>query len=98
MDAASQFSITEQKLAQATQHAHSKTWIDALGINVSRYGLVLTLPLIGALTISLQPVRLKAFSNFSHLLFISRISFFWVHRSGPLQSRRCAISFCQVLF
>jgi hypothetical protein len=49
MDTASQFSITEQKLVQATQHAHSKTWIEALGTNVSRYGLVLTLLLIGAL-------------------------------------------------
>ena len=49
MDTASQFALTNRKLAEAAQPGQLWKSIEKLGINVSRYGLVLTLLLIGAL-------------------------------------------------
>jgi uncharacterized membrane protein YkgB len=49
MDAAGQFLLKEQKLDKLTRRGQSATSMDKLGIHVSRYGLVLTLLLIGVL-------------------------------------------------
>lgn len=49
MDTASQFALTNRKLAEAAQRGKLRTSVENLGINVSRYGLVVTLLLIGGL-------------------------------------------------
>jgi reactive chlorine resistance protein C len=49
MDTASQFALTNRKLAEAAQGGQLWKSMENLGINVSRYGLVVTLLLIGAL-------------------------------------------------
>ena len=49
MDTASQFALTNRKLAEAAQRGQLWKSMENLGINVSRYGLVVTLLLIGAL-------------------------------------------------
>jgi reactive chlorine resistance protein C len=49
MNTASQFFLTEQKLTKATRRGQSTTSMERLGIHVSRYGLVITLLLIGVL-------------------------------------------------
>lgn len=49
MDSASQFALTNQNLTEAAQRGQLRTFVKNLGINVSRYGLVVTLLLIGAL-------------------------------------------------
>jgi uncharacterized membrane protein YkgB len=49
MDTASQFSLTEQNLVKAALGQQSRTSIEKVGIHVSRYGLVITLLLIGVL-------------------------------------------------
>jgi uncharacterized membrane protein YkgB len=49
MDTASQFLLKEQNLANAARRGQIATSMDRLGIHVSRYGLVLTLLLIGVL-------------------------------------------------
>jgi len=49
MDTASQFALTKRKLAEAAQRGQLWKSMENLGINVSRYGLVVTLLLIGAL-------------------------------------------------
>src|SRR6516164_1232328 len=49
MDTTGQFALTDRKLVNAAQPGASKTLMENLGINVSRYGLVVTLLLIGAL-------------------------------------------------
>lgn len=49
MDSTNQIFLTEQKIIKATPR--SRTWIslDKMGIHISRYGLVITLLLIGVL-------------------------------------------------
>jgi hypothetical protein len=47
MDTASQFALTNRKLAEAAQRGQLWKSKENLGINVSRYGLVVTLLLIG---------------------------------------------------
>ena len=49
MDAAGQFLLKEQKLDKLARRGQSATSMAKLGIHVSRYGLVLTLFLIGVL-------------------------------------------------
>jgi len=49
MDTTVQFALTNRKLEKAAQHGESRTLMEDLGIHVSRYGLVVTLLLIGAL-------------------------------------------------
>jgi uncharacterized membrane protein YkgB len=49
MDAASQSLPTEEMLVKALLQAKSRTSLEKLGMRVSRYGLVVTLLLIGAL-------------------------------------------------
>ncbi len=49
MDAASQRLPTEEMLVKALLRAKSRTSLEKLGMHVSRYGLVVTLLLIGAL-------------------------------------------------
>ncbi|HET8923673.1 MAG TPA: DUF417 family protein [Candidatus Acidoferrum sp.] len=49
MDAADQCLITEELLVEAPRSAKFKTFLERLGIQVSRYGLVVTLLLIGVL-------------------------------------------------
>jgi uncharacterized membrane protein YkgB len=49
MDTASQSLPAEETLTKAMLRAKSKTWLEKLGIHISRYGLVITLLLIGAL-------------------------------------------------
>ena len=49
MDTASQFALTNRKLAEAAQRGQLWKFMENLGVNVSRYGLVVTLLLIGAL-------------------------------------------------
>jgi uncharacterized membrane protein YkgB len=49
MDTANQFLLTEQNLTNATRHGQSQALLEKLGIHVSRYGLVVTLLLIGVL-------------------------------------------------
>jgi len=49
MDAASQSLPTEEMLVKALLQAKSRTSLEKLGMHVSRYGLVVTLLLIGAL-------------------------------------------------
>jgi reactive chlorine resistance protein C len=49
MDAASQSLPTEEMLVKAVVEAKSRTSLEKLGMRVSRYGLVITLLLIGAL-------------------------------------------------
>jgi reactive chlorine resistance protein C len=49
MDAASQNLPTEEMLVKALMEVKSRTSLEKLGIRVSRYGLVITLLLIGAL-------------------------------------------------
>jgi reactive chlorine resistance protein C len=52
MDTASQFALTNRKRAEAAQCGQLWKSMENLGINVSRYGLVVTLLLIGALKFS----------------------------------------------
>ncbi len=49
MDTANQFLPTEEALVKALMRANSRTSMETAGIHVSRYGLVLTLLLIGVL-------------------------------------------------
>jgi hypothetical protein len=49
MDTASQSLPAEETLTKAMVRAKSKTWLEKLGIHISRYGLVITLLLIGVL-------------------------------------------------
>src|SRR5258708_12126220 len=49
MDTTNQFLRTEGTLIRALIHANSMTSLERLGIHVSRYGLVITLLLIGVL-------------------------------------------------
>ena len=49
MDTASQFALANRKLAEAARRGRLWKSMENLGINVSRYGLVVTLLLIGAL-------------------------------------------------
>ena len=49
MDTASQFALTNRKLAEAAQRGYLWKFMENLGVNVSRYGLVVTLLLIGVL-------------------------------------------------
>jgi uncharacterized membrane protein YkgB len=49
MDTANQFLPTEEALVKALMRANSRTSMETVGIHVSRYGLVLTLLLIGVL-------------------------------------------------
>ncbi len=49
MDTTNQFLLTEQKLAKATLRNQSRISLEKLGIYLSRYGLVVTLLLIGVL-------------------------------------------------
>jgi uncharacterized membrane protein YkgB len=49
MDTANQFLPTEETLVRALMRANSRTSLERVGIHVSRYGLVITLLLIGAL-------------------------------------------------
>src|SRR5260370_27462122 len=49
METANQCLITEKMLVEAPHRAESETLLERLGIHVSRYGLVVTLVLIGGL-------------------------------------------------
>jgi len=49
MDTTNQFLRTEGTLIRALMHAKSRTSLERMGIHVSRYGLVITLLLIGVL-------------------------------------------------
>ncbi len=49
MDTANQFLPTEETLVRALMRANSRTSLERVGIHVSRYGLVITLLLIGVL-------------------------------------------------
>jgi uncharacterized membrane protein YkgB len=49
MDTANQFLLTERNLAKVTRRGQSQALLEKLGIHVSRYGLVVTLLLIGVL-------------------------------------------------
>ncbi len=49
MDTANQFLPTEETLVRALMRANSRTSLERVGIHVSRYGLVITLSLIGVL-------------------------------------------------
>ena len=49
MDTASQFALTDRKLAEAAQRGQLWNFMENVGIKVSRYGLVVMLLLIGAL-------------------------------------------------
>src|SRR5258708_27095065 len=74
MDAANQCLITEELLVEAHRSSRSQTLLERLGIQVSRYGLVLTLLLIGGLKFTageaqgIQP------------LVASTPPMFWLHR------------------
>lgn len=80
MDTTNQFFLMEQKLMKATPREQSTTSLEKLGIHVSRYGLVVTLLLIGVLKFTageaqgIQP------------LVASSPLMFWLYRIFSLQS------------
>jgi reactive chlorine resistance protein C len=79
MDAANQCLITEELLVEAPRRSQSQTFLERLGIHVSRYGLVVTLLLIGGLKFTageaqgIQP------------LVASSPLMFWLYRIFTLQ-------------
>jgi reactive chlorine resistance protein C len=79
MDAADQCLITEELLVEAPRSSQSQTLLERLGIHVSRYGLVVTLLLIGGLKFTageaqgIQP------------LVASSPLMFWLYRIFTLQ-------------
>ena len=80
MDAANQCLITEELLVEAHRSSRSQTLLERLGIQVSRYGLVVTLLLIGVLKFTageaqgIQP------------LVASSPLMFWLYRIFSLQT------------
>ncbi len=80
MDAANQCLITEELLVEAPRSSRSQTLLERLGIQVSRYGLVVTLLLIGGLKFTageaqgIQP------------LVASSPLMFWLYRIFSLQT------------
>ncbi len=80
MDKANQFLPTEETSVRALMRANSKTSLERVGIHVSRYGLVITLLLIGVLKFTageaqgIQP------------LVASSPLMFWLYRVFSLQA------------
>jgi uncharacterized membrane protein YkgB len=74
-----QFALTNRKLVNAAQHSESRTLIENLGINVSRYGLVVTLLLIGALKFTTGEAQgIQPLVAYSPLMF-------WLYRILNIQ-------------
>ena len=80
MDTTNQFLLTEQKLMKATRRDQPRISLEKLGIHISRYGLVVTLLLIGVLKFTageahgIQP------------LVASSPVMFWLYRIFSLQA------------
>jgi reactive chlorine resistance protein C len=79
MDAADQCLITEELLVEAPRSSQSQTLLEKLGIHVSRYGLVVTLLLIGGLKFTASEAQgIQPLVASSPLLF-------WLYRIFTLQ-------------
>jgi reactive chlorine resistance protein C len=79
MDTANQFLPKEETLVRTLMRATSGTPLEAVGIHVSRYGLVLTLLLIGALKFTVGEAR-----GIQPLVANSPLMF-WLYRIFSLQ-------------
>lgn len=80
MDAASQSLPTEEILVKALLQAKSRSSLEKLGMHVSRYGLVITLLLIGALKFTAGEAQgIQPLVASSPLLF-------WLYRVFSLQA------------
>ena len=80
MDAASQSLPAEEMLVKALLRAKSRTSLEKLGMHVSRYGLVVTLLLIGALKFTAGEAQ------GIQLLVASSPLMFWLYRIFSLQA------------
>src|SRR6202007_1587752 len=79
MNTANQFLPTEEMLVKALMRAKSRTSLERLGIHVSRYGLVITLLLIGVLKFTGGEAQgIEPFVANSPLMF-------WLYRILSLQ-------------
>ena len=78
-DAVSQVLPTKEMLASALAHAKSPASLEKLGIYVSRYGLVITLLLIGILKFS------AAEAHGIQPLVSNTLLMFWLYRIFSLQ-------------
>jgi len=78
MDTANQFLPTEETLVRALMRANSRTSLERVGIHVSRYGLVITLLLIGVLKIYSRRGARQPLVAHSPLMF-------WLYRIFSLQ-------------
>jgi uncharacterized membrane protein YkgB len=79
MDTASQFLLTEQNLVKAARGEQSRTSIEKVGIHVSRFGLVITLLLIGVLKFT------KGEAQGIQPLVANSPLMFWLYRVFSLQ-------------
>ena len=80
MDTANQFLPTEEMLVKVLMRAKSRTLLERLGIHVSRYGLVITLLLIGVLKFTAGEAQ-----GIQPLVANSPLMF-WLYRIFSLQS------------
>src|SRR5258705_13497737 len=79
MDTANQFLPTEETLVRALMRANSRTSLERVGIHVSRYGLVITLLLIGVLKFTAGEAQgIQPLVTNSPLMF-------WLYRIFSLQ-------------
>src|SRR5258708_12736143 len=79
MDTTNQFASTEETLVKALLRAKSRTSLETAGIHVSRYGLVVTLLLIGVLKFTAGEAQ-----GIQPLVANSPLMF-WLYRVFPLQ-------------
>jgi uncharacterized membrane protein YkgB len=80
MDAANQCLSTDEMLVKALKQAKSRTSLEKLGMHVSRYGLVVTLLLIGALKFTAGEAQgIQVLVANSPLMF-------WLYRIFSLQA------------
>jgi len=80
MDAANQCLSTDEMLVKALKQAKSRTSLEKLGMRVSRYGLVVTLLLIGALKFTAGEAQgIQVLVANSPLMF-------WLYRIFSLQA------------
>ena len=79
MDTTNQFASTEETLVKALLRAKSRTSLERVGIHVSRYGLVITLLLIGVLKFTVGEAQ-----GIQPLVANSPLMF-WLYRIFTLQ-------------